>query len=361
MLLSIGTVWQTVWPILVAILLFGVVIFIHECGHFLFAKLFHVKVNEFAIGFGPTLFRFGKGETTYSLRLLPFGGFCSMEGEDEESDNERAFSKKPVWKRLVIVVAGAMNNLILGLILVGIMLAMSGSYGTRQVHSFITTPEQPVATSESTGLRAGDEILKIDGRNIYCATDVTYMLMNSRDNTLDMVVSRDGVRTDLTNVTFHTDDIEGHSIIRQDFMFVGKRVSIKSPLAFVKEAFLETVSLGRMIWMSLFDLITGRYGLNEVMGPVGIINETGKAVASGLDDALYLLALLTVNLGIMNLLPIPAVDGGRIVFLVIEGIRRKPVPAKYEGWVHGIGLLLLLLLSVFIMGNDIFRLIRGGS
>ncbi len=353
--LSIASVWQTVWPILVAILLFGVVIFIHECGHFFFAKLFGVKVNEFAIGFGPTLFKFGKGETTYSLRLLPFGGFCSMEGEDEESDNAGAFSKKPVWKRLVIVVAGAMNNLLLGLILVGVLLAMSGSYGTREVTYFTED-----SMSASTGLQLGDEILKIDGRSIYCATDISYMLMNSRDASVDMVVRRDGVKTELDNVTFRTQEVEGHNIIELDFKVVGKRVTITQPFAFIKEAFLETVSLGRLVWMSLFDIVTGRYGLNEIMGPVGIINETGKAITMGIENALYILALLTVNLGIMNLLPIPAVDGGRVVFLIIEGIRRKPVPAKYEGWVHGIGLILLLLLSVLIMGNDILRLIRGG-
>lgn len=353
--LSIASVWQTVWPILVAVLLFGVVIFLHELGHFVFAKLFGVKVNEFAIGFGPTLVKFGKGETTYSWRLLPFGGFCAMEGEDEESDNERAFSKKPVWKRIVIVVAGAMNNLILGLILVSVLLAMDGSYGTREVTYFTED-----AMSQSTGLQIGDEILEIDGRGIYCATDISYMLINSRDASVDMVVRRDGVKTELSGISFRTQDVEGQTIIELDFKVVGQKVSITRPLSFIKEAFLETVSLGRLVWMSLFDMLTGRYGLNEIMGPVGIIVETGNAITMGLDNALYLLALLTVNLGIMNLLPIPAVDGGRLVFLVIEGIRRKPVPAKYEAWVHGAGLVLLLLLSVFILGNDIWRLIRGG-
>lgn len=353
--LSIATVWQTVWPILVAVLLFGVVIFLHECGHFLFAKLFGVKVNEFAVGFGPTLFKFGKGETTYSLRLLPFGGFCAMEGEDEASDNEGSFSKKPVWKRMVITVAGAMNNLILGLLLVSVLLAMDGVYGTREVAKF-----NDGAMSQSTGLQVGDEILKIDGRRIYCATDINYMLMNSRDASVDMVVRRNGVNTELPGVTFRTQEIEGHTMIDLDFKYLGQTVSIQRPFSFIKEAFLETVSLGRLVWMSLFDMLTGRYGLNEIMGPVGIINETGKAITMGLENVLYILALLTVNLGIMNLLPLPALDGGRLIFLAIEGIRRKPIPAKYEGWIHGAGLAALLLFSVFIMGNDIWRLIRGG-
>ncbi len=353
--LSIASVWQTVWPILVAVLLFGVVIFLHECGHFLFAKLFGVKVNEFAVGFGPTLFKFGKGETTYSLRLLPFGGFCAMEGEDEASDNERSFSKKPVWKRMVITVAGAMNNLILGLLLVSVLLAMDGVYGTREVAKFADS-----AMSQSTGLQVGDEILKIDGRSIYCATDISYMLMNSRDASVDMVVRRDGMKTELPGVTFRTQEVEGHTMIDLDFKVLGQSVSILHPFSFIKEAFLETVSLGRLVWMSLFDMLTGRYGLNEIMGPVGIINETGKAITMGLENVLYILALLTVNLGIMNLLPLPALDGGRLIFLAIEGIRRKPIPAKYEGWIHGAGLAALLLLSVFIMGNDIWRLIRGG-
>ena len=352
--LSLSSVWQTAWPIAVAILLFGVVIFLHELGHFLFAKWFGVQVNEFALGFGPTLFKFVKGETTYSLRLLPFGGFCAMEGEDEESENQRAFSKKSVWKRMVIVVAGAVNNLILGLVLVGVLLGIDGAYGTRQIAYFADG-----AMSQSTGLQEGDEILKIDGRGIYCATDISYMLMNSRDASVDMVVRRDGVATPLEGVSFRTEEIEGHSMIELDFKVVGQRVSLTRPFAFVKEAVLETVSMGRLVWMSLFDMLTGRYGLNEIMGPVGIIVETGTAISMGLESVLYLMALLTVNLGIMNLLPIPAVDGGRLCFLLVEAIRRKPVPQKYEAWIHAAGLILLLLFSVFILGNDIVRLIQG--
>ena len=350
---TVGSIWSKVWPILVAILLFGLVVMIHELGHFIFAKKLGVKVNEFAIGFGPALFKFTKGETQYSIRLLPFGGYCAMEGEDTESESDRSFGKKPVWKRFIIIAAGAVNNLILGFILVAIMIGISGQYGTTQVLRF-----QEGATSQAAGLQEGDQILKIDGRSTYCSQDVVYMLTNSEDDRVEMVVKRDGEKVDLGEVPFYMEEIEGRRYIDIDFVMLAEKATITRPFAFLKATFLEALSTGRMIWMSLFDMITGRYGLNDIMGPVGVVGAVSSAVTLGIENVLYIMALITINLGIVNLLPLPALDGGRLVFLLVEAIRRKPVPPKYEGWVHAIGLAAFMLLILIITGNDILRFFR---
>lgn len=358
------SVWNTVWPILVAIVLFGLIVIIHEFGHFFFAKRFGVKVNEFAVGFGPAIFKKQKGETLYALRLIPFGGYCAMEGEDEDSEDPRSFQKKHVFKRIVIVAAGALNNLLLGLILTGVMLAVQGQFYTTTVAGFAQD-----APSYQSGLRAGDEILSVDGRRVYCADDLSYMLMASPDNALEMVVRRQGKTQTLNAVTFDTQQIQGKTYVAVDFGVVSEPCAIAHPFAFVKNTAKEAVSIGRVVWMSLLDLIGGRFGLNEMSGPVGVVSAvsetvseavTGSNPAIGMDRLLYLMALITINLGIVNLLPLPALDGGRLIFLLVEAVRGKPVPAKYEGWVHGIGFALLMVLILVITGNDIIRLIRGG-
>ena len=366
MLLSVGTtllhIWQTLWPIAVALVLFGLIVVIHEFGHFFFAKTFKVRVNEFAVGFGPALFKKQKGETLYALRLIPFGGFCAMEGEDEDSDDPGSFQNKKVWQRFIIVAAGAFNNLILGLVLVGIMLSVQGSFGTTTVRGFAKD-----APSYQTGLRAGDEILSVDGRKVYCASDLSYMLMASGDDTLAMTVKRNGQKVNLDAVRFNTQMQDGKRYIAVDFGVEFEQMSAKKPLNFLKNTVMESVSIGRVVWMSLIDLIGGRFGLNEMMGPVGVVSTVSDSVSKAATQApsvgmaylLYLLSMITINLGIVNLLPLPALDGGRLVFLTVEGIRRKPVPPKYEGMVHGIGFALLMVLIVIICGNDILRLIRG--
>ena len=361
-LTALGNIWSSVWPIAVAILLFGLMVIIHEFGHFIFAKLFKVKVNEFSVGFGPALFKKQKGDTLYAWRLIPFGGYCAMEGEDEDSDDAGSFQKKSVWKRIVIVAAGAFNNLVLGLILVGFMLGIQGKFYTTQVYGFVKD-----APSYQSGLMPGDEIVEVDGRRVFCSSDLSYMFMASPDDTLEMKVHRNGETVLLDAVRFHTQEIDGTTYIQPDFAVVSEEMSVKHPLTFIKSTLLESVSIGRTVWMSLIDLIGGRFGLNEMMGPVGVVSTVSEGVSQavsgssgiGMDYLLYMLALITINLGIVNLLPLPALDGGRLVFLLYEVIFRKPVPAKYEGWVHGIGLALLLLLILVITGNDILRLLRG--
>lgn len=333
------------WTILVAILFFGVIVMFHELGHFTFAKLFKVKVNEFAIGMGPKLFGKKKGDTQYSVRLLPIGGFVSMEGEDEDSEDERAFNKKPCWQRIVIVVAGALVNILLGLILVAVTLTISDGYaGTNYIHSFNVDSQQ---VAEYNGLKSQDKVLKIDGRNVLYYTDVAYLLSRT-DGKADMTIERNGEKLELTDVELAPSQV---IILGVDKTFG----------TVFKDTFKQSASICRMVWLSLFDLITGKYSVKDVSGPVGVVDFVSDAAQESVKTSDYtglltMMALITINIGIFNLLPVPALDGGRLLFLFIELIRRKPINQKYEAWVHGIGMVLLLLFMVAITFKDIYTL-----
>ena len=349
-------IWSKVWPFLVAILFFGLLISIHELGHFTFAKLFKVKVNEFALGMGPAIFKKKKGETTYALRLLPIGGYVSMEGEDEESTDENAFGNKKVWQKFIIVAAGAIMNLLLGVVIVATCLSMDDLVGTTQILQF-----QENAISQQTGLKEGDILLEIDGRKVFSDMDISFLMSRSDDGVFDMTVRRDGEKVELEGVAFETKKQDGYTLITYDFIILGKETTVFNV---VGNAFKQTASIGRLVWLSLFDLVTGKFGLSELSGPVGTVNiiadVTSSAVESkaNLISALTLMAFVSINIGIFNLLPLPALDGGRLFFLLIEGIRRKPINPKYEGYVHGAGLALLLLLMVVITFNDIINLVK---
>lgn len=354
--IDIATIWNKAWPILMAILFFGLIIGLHELGHFLTAKLFGVKVNEFSLGMGPAIFKKQKGETKYALRILPIGGFVSMEGEDDSSEDERAFCNKKWWKKFIIVAAGAIMNLILGFIFVVILTSMEDLIGTTQIHSFYEN-----ATTSQYGLEVGDTIREINGTNIYSSRDISYALQRDEDGIYDFVVERDGNKVELSEVHFETKPAEnGHNIIIYDFIIVGVE---KTPWNVLSTAVLDTISTARLVWLTLFDLVTGHYGINDLSGPVGtvsiIADVTSEAVASGtgFDMIIYIMALISINIGVFNLLPIPALDGGRLFFILIEAIRRKPIPAKYEGYIHAAGLALLMLLMVVITFNDIKNLI----
>ena len=340
-----------------AILFFGLLISIHELGHFTFAKLFKVKVNEFALGMGPAIFKKKKGETLYALRLLPIGGYVSMEGEDEESQDENAFNRKKVWQKFIIVAAGAIMNLILGIVIVATILSMDSLIGTTTIHSFHEN-----AISEQTGLKQGDEILEIDGHRLFSDMDVSFLMSRSDDGVFDMVVRRDGEKVELKDVTFKTTKEGEYTYIEYDFVILGEKPTVWN---IITSSFKQTVSIARLVWLSLFDLVTGQYGLTDLSGPVGTVNVIADAAAGavaskdGLITALTMMAFVSVNIGVFNLLPLPALDGGRLFFLFIEGIRRKPLNPKYEGYVHGAGLVLLLLLMLVVTFNDILTLIRN--
>lgn len=355
-LITAAQVWGKVWPVLLAILFFGLIIFFHELGHFTFAKLFKVKVNEFAMGMGPTLFKFKKGETKYALRLLPIGGFVSMEGEDEESENENAFCKKPAWQRFIVIAAGGVVNLLMGVVIVAIMLSQSDLIGLPEIHSF----EENAVSSQY--LQAGDKIKKINGKNVYSEYDLSFLMSRDKDGVIDFVVEREGEKLALDGVEFQTFDNNGTLTIVYDFIIRGVKPTFTSV---AKNAVLESVSIGRIVWISLLDLVTGQYGLSDLSGPIGTVTYIADAAQTSVQETDYsylltLISMIAINIGLFNLLPLPALDGGRLFFLFIEIIFRRPVPRKYEGWVHAIGLVLLMLLMVVISFSDILRLVRGG-
>ncbi len=336
---------------LAALLIFGLVIFIHELGHFLTAKKFGVKVNEFALGMGPAILSFKRGDTLYRLRLFPIGGFVAMEGEDEASDEEGSFSRLPKIKKAVILVAGAFMNLVLGFIVLTIVVSNTDLIATRTISSF--TEEN--STLEQSGLMVGDTIVGVNGRRVFIANDIMYELARTEENSADLTVQRDGETVTIEQVTFETIEHEdGYIQFIPGFTVYGAE---KNFLSVIQEAGNYTLSLARVIFLSLIDLVTGRVPINNLSGPVGIITVINDAVLMGMEQILLILALLTVNLGIFNLLPVPALDGGRLFFLLIEAIIRRPIPQKYEIAINGAGFVLLMGLMLFVTFNDVSRLL----
>ena len=449
MLINILT---TAGLILIGVLLFELIIFFHEGGHFITAKLSGVKVNEFALGMGPKLLSFKKGETTYTLRLLPIGGFCAMEGEDKDSDNPRAFNNVKVYKRMIIVIAGAVMNILLGLIFMMVTLIPSGDFTTNEVASFT-----PSSFSANCGLEAGDKIISVNGYKVNNSRDLVYALaklkvqdtdgkslqiykqdcanallgicreegiyddtydsekaqkiynellisvskvnkaqsfdeadkmlkegtdllnlyfnneaeipvIDVRDTRIrfraDLVVKRNGDKVHLDNVDFYTYTTADDSTPRLsiDFYTTAKDKNI---LTLLSETGTQTFSVVRMVADSLVGLVRGEFSFSDISGPIGAASATVQMAQAGLESSfsdavlniVYVMMIITVNLGIVNMLPFPALDGGRFIFLLIEGIFRKPVPRKIEAIVNGLGLGLLLLFIFVISLKDIWMLI----
>lgn len=350
---TIAPLWSSVWPYLLAVLLFGILIAIHESGHFLFAKLFDVKVNEFALGMGPTILKRQKGETKYALRLFPIGGFVSMEGEDTDSDDDRAFFRKPWWQRFIIVAAGAVLNLILGVIVVAIVLSSDNLIGTKTINGFFED-----SVSNSYGLMEQDEILEINGTKIYSYRGIGFNLVRDNDSSVDFKVKRDGQIIEVNDVKFDTFEYEGRDYIVWDFQLIGVEPTF---LSVVKTAVLDSASIVQLVRLSLTDMITGKYGLKDISGPIGTISAMADTTAQAktfkdkMITALELLSYITINVGVFNLLPLPALDGGRLFFIIIEAIRRKPINRKYEGYIHAAGLIVLLLFMAVVTVSDIVK------
>ena len=346
---------NTVFLIVIGVLLFMLIVFLHEMGHFVSAKLSGVRVNEFAIGMGPKIIKFRKGETLYSLRLIPIGGFCAMD-EDSDSPDPKAFTNAKVWKRIIIIAMGAIMNLVLGFIIMIIIQGQFPRFASTTIDQF-----KENVTSQQSGLQVGDKILKIDGYALATATDSNFALSLATTEKVDVVVLREGEKMTIKDVMFPR---EGNSLVR-DFYFA------PIPRTFVTvitQSFKETVSIVKLVWVSLYGMITGRFGLNDMAGPVGAASMIGQTTSAGLEQSfmdalnnlLSMMALISINLGIVNLLPLPALDGGRLVFLFWEGIFRKPISRKYEGIIHGAGLALFMLLMLVLTFNDIVRLFTGG-
>lgn len=354
-----------VYTIIASLLVFGVIIFLHELGHFVTAKLCGIQVNEFAMGMGPKLFSFVKGSTRYALRLLPIGGFVSMEGEDgEEVDQElypdippdaprgKSFQQVSVGKRMIVIAAGAAMNLILGFGLLLILVNMQSVITSRTISGF-----RGDEMSRQTGLQVGDTILAVNGRRCFIANDVVYEAARSEKATADFTVLRNGQKVQLDDVTFATaltGEQEGQYMI--DFTVQPLEKNFFNVL---QEAGNWTISYARLIVLSLVDFVTGRVEVNQLSGPVGIVQVINQAVSVGIDAVLNIMALITINVGIFNLLPLPALDGGKLVLLVVEKIRRKPMNPKYEGMINLVGFAALMLLILFVTFNDIGRLIGG--
>lgn len=344
---------STVIDIIIAILVFGLLIFTHELGHFTVAKLCHIKVNEFAVGMGPAIVKKQWGETVYALRILPIGGFCAMEGEDEESADDRAFNRKPVWQRMLVAVAGAFTNILTGFIIIVIMTSMSNMVGTTVVAKFSTE-----ATSNAAGgLQVGDQILRVNGSRTHVTADVAYDLILDSDAVVDIQVKRGGKIVNLTNVKFPMiDSGNGNKAMSLDFWFLGQKKTVGNVL---NEAFYDTISMVRLVWLTFISLFNGRFGLNDLAGPIGTTAAVGQAASQGLSTLLYVAAMIAVNLGVVNLFPLPALDGGMLVALIFEAITRRPLNPKYQAYANLIGFSLLMLLMVVVSYNDILRLIKG--
>ena len=351
--------------ILFAILLFSFLIFIHEFGHFIAAKLSGVQVNEFSMFMGPAIYKKQHGEPLYSVRCIPIGGYCAMEGEDEDTDNPRSFQKAVWWKRLIILVAGAALTFLVGVMIMVIVFLPAKQFITPVVSSF-----EPWSTVQGEeGLRVGDRFLEVDGEKIYTQSNVSMMLSLNPGDVHDLVVERNGEKVVLDDFEMLRHEVEnedgtksmlyGFSFSLEDATFGGK----------LRYAWLNSLDTVRTVRLSLQMLLSGQAGLKDMSGPVGIVqimSDTAQQSATAFDafmNMLYFGGFIAINLAVMNLLPIPALDGGRVVGLLlttaVEKITKKKIDPKYEGYLHGAGMILLLVLMAVIMFKDIFVLFKG--
>lgn len=341
--------------IIIAILVFSLLILFHELGHFLLAKANGIRVNEFSLGLGPTLFGFTKGETKYSLKLLPFGGACMMEGEDEDSDDERAFNKKSVWARISVVAAGPIFNFIMAFIFSVVLICCAG------VDKPVLSDVIEGYAAEEAGLEGGDMLVKMGGKKIHFYREVSLYSTLHTGEPVEIVYERDG-KEYTTILTPKFDEEQGRYL----YGFIGSNRAEVGFFEALKYGFAELGYYIDTTIQSLGMLISGSFSVNDLSGPVGIVQNMGEVYEESVtNDGIFYAFLnmldwtimLSANLGVMNLLPIPALDGGRLVFLVIEAIRGKAIDPNKEGFVHLVGIILLFGLMFVVMFNDIRKLL----
>ena len=351
--------------ILFAILLFSILIFVHELGHFIAAKASGVQVNEFSMFMGPALIKWQKGETLYSIRCIPIGGYCAMEGEDEDTENPRSFQKAAWWKRLIILVAGSFMNFVAGFLIFAILFLPGNTVIAPVINQF----SDCCIFNHAEGLHLGDEIVELDGEKIYVNGDISVILDLNPTVTHDVVVLRDGqelVFDDLTMAHTHLNE-DGKEYLHYGFGFgQEKAVDIWGKLDYVWKVCVDNV---RNVRLSLQMLVTGKAGVQDVSGPVGIVQMMSEVAAesdTAVNAFLNMLSfggMIAVNLAVMNLLPIPALDGGRVVGLLlttgVEAVTKKKINPKIEGYIHAGGMILLLALMALIMFKDIFSIFKG--
>ncbi len=334
--------------ILLALFSFGVLITLHELGHFLVARACGVGINEFSIGMGPKLFskKSKKYDTVYSLRALPIGGYVSMVGEDEESDRPDAFGAKKVWQRILIVIAGPLTNVVLGFALMVVLVACF----TPLLASNTIAVFDEGATSPSYGLEVGDTVTHVNGVRVHTGNELVYEILNDGYAPVDLTVERNGERIVLEDVVFPGLEAEGVQFGSADFRVYAEQ---KNFATVIKHSYFRSISTVKMIFDQLGDLIGGRFGLNAVSGPVGVTEGMVTAAKTGAANFIYLVVVITINLGVFNLLPLPALDGGRLLFLLIEAVRGKPVDKNVEGYIHLAGILILFGIMILVACKDI--------
>lgn len=350
--------------ILAAILVFGVLIAVHELGHFMAAKACGVRVNEFSIGMGPALWKKQKGETQYSLRLFPVGGFCAMEGEEEDSDDPTALNNQSFWAKLLIFAAGAAMNFIAGLLIILVLYADAQAFYVPVVAGF--ADGCPLESAD--GLQEGDRLLRIDGEKVYVYSDISLLMGLNKTGAFDLQIERNGEVITLRDFTMERREYTGQNgkaYTGYGLYFGAEEATLGRKLSY---SWNNAMDFARLVRLSLLMLVTGQAGVKDLSGPVGIVStmtqvgEQAATTRAAVENIAYLAALIAVNLAVMNLLPLPALDGGKIFFLVINAVSmqlfKKQIPAKYENYIHFAGLILLLALMAVITFSDVWKLIH---
>lgn len=352
-------IFSSLPTILITIFIFGLLIFVHELGHYIAARRCGVGIIEFAIGMGPKVFSWEGKYNTFSLRALPIGGFVSMIGEytdeiEEKDKGKTPLADKSVLQRIIIVLAGPMMNILLAFIVMSI-LVMSGKY----IYTAVVAEFHDGATSSAHGLMREDEIIEINGKNIYVYTDLSYKIVSDGIKPLEITVLRNGEKVHLTNVQVPTVNDGGVNYGSVDFKVWAKEKTVG---AVIHQSFFQSVSTVYMTVDSLFDAIKGRYGADAISGPIGIGGEIGEVIDAGnsftdtIRNLATVLVFISISLGIFNLLPIPVLDGGMLLFCIIEAIRRKPMNKKVERTISGVFMVLLLTATVVIFLKDLVKL-----
>ncbi len=359
---------MTVVYILAAVLIFGLLVAVHELGHFLAAKLCGVRVNEFSIGMGPGIWSRQRGETLYSLRLFPVGGFCAMEGEDGESEDDRSLGRQGFWKQLLIFAAGSLMNLITGFVIVLALYAGAQGFTTTEISG--TAPEF-AENNHGAALMSGDRFWSINGERVYLESDVDLLLGLAEGQPMDLVVLRNGEKVRLADVPYTAYTDQSGSTYRGYGIYRIRGVEEATLGAKLRYSWLNTVDFVRNVRLSLQMLLTGKAGFRDLSGPVGIVNtmtqqgqeaQEAGGIAAALESVLFFGAMLAVNLAVMNLLPIPALDGGHILFLVVDTVAMalfgKKVPEKYEIAINSVCFVALMAFMLLVTFKDVLQIFR---
>lgn len=349
---TIATILSPIKTAVIAIILFGIIVLAHELGHFLVAGWVGIPAEEFSIGMGPKIYQRKGKRAIFSIRALPIGGYVRFVDEDEESDDPRAFGNSAVWKRILVILSGPLMNFLLAVLLLAIFFMAFGTYQT-STHILEVVEGSP---AEIAGLEVGDRIIEVNGVKIRQEDEIEGIerfrdvLKKEGSQPLEVTILRDGATQTIKLQPDYSQERDTYEI-----GIVFGKLQSHGLISAIGLAFLQTGRLIVMMIQLLGNLIFKGQGLNEVVGPVGIVGEIGKAVKSGIQDVIYFAIIITLNLGIMNLIPFPALDGGRLALLIVEGLRGKPMDPKKEGYIHFVGFVLLMLLMIVVTFKDVAR------